>query len=266
MIIEGYQNIIYEKRDRTAIITVNRPERMNSMDPATNLELYKAWMDFKDDNDLWVAVLTGAGNRAFSAGNDLKAMSEAQAQGRSTASVHLPVPFGGMTEKVEIWKPMIAAINGYCLAGGLETALACDIRIAVPHATFGFPEPQRAIVPGAGGTQRLPRYIPMAWAMEILLTARPIDAEAALRCGLISRIVPAEELMPTALKIAEDICSNGPLAVRAVKELAIRGRDMALPHGLAFEDSMSREITTTEDAKEGPLAFVEKRPPQFKGR
>lgn len=266
MIIEGFQNIIYEKRGHIAIITINRPERMNACDPATNIELYRAWTDFRDDDDLWVAILTGAGDRAFSAGNDLKAMAEAQAQGRSTASVHLPVPFGGMTERVEIWKPMIAAINGHCLAGGLEMALACDIRIAADHATFGLPEPQRAIIPGAGGTQRLPRYIPMAWAMEMLLTGRPIDAETALRCGLVSRVVPLAELMPTALRIAEEICQNGPLAVRAIKELALRGRDMPLAHGLALEDAFSREIVRTEDAQEGPRAFVEKRRPEYKGR
>lgn len=262
----GFQNILYEKRGRVAIITINRPERMNACDPETNHELYRAWIDFRDDEGLWVAILTGAGDRAFSAGNDLKAMAEAQARGRSTLAADLPVPFGGITKGMEIWKPMIAAINGHCLAGGLEMALACDIRIAADQATFGLPEPQWALIPGAGGTQRLPRLIPMAWAMEMLLTGRPIDAATALRCGLVSRVVPREELLPTALLIAEEICGNGPLAVRAIKELVLRGLDMPLAQGLALETVIARQVFRSEDAQEGPRAFVEKRRPVYKGR
>ena len=167
---------------------------------------------------------------------------------------------------MEIWKPMIAAINGFCLAGGLEEALCCDLRVAVPHATFGLPEVRWAIMPGAGGTQRLPRAIPLAKAMEMILMARTITAEEALRLGLINAVVPLAELLPTARKWADTICERGPLAVRAAKEAVIRGLTLPLGDGLRLEAFLSGTLRGTEDAVEGPKAFAEKRKPDFKAR
>ncbi len=258
-----FLNIIYEKRGRLAYVTINRPERRNAIDPETSRELYEAFCDFRDDPEVWAAILTGAGDVAFSAGADLVAMAEAFQKG---AAPRYDVPFGGITRGFECWKPIIAAINGYCLAGGLELALACDIRIAAEHATFGLPEPKRAIIPGAGGTQRLPRAIPLAYAMELLLTGERFDAQWALRAGLVSRVVPKEKLMPTCEEVAEKILECGPLAVRAIKQAALRGLQMTLEEGLALEAQLAAEVFRSEDAREGPLAFAQKRKPQYKGR
>jgi enoyl-CoA hydratase/carnithine racemase len=261
--------IIYEKKDKIAIITINRPEAMNAIDPETTEELSKAWMDFRDDPSLWVAILTGAGDKAFSAGADLKKMIPFLATlspfQRREQEEKGP-GFGGITRGLNIWKPTIAAINGFCLAGGLEMALACDIRVAAEHATFGLMEVSRGIIPGAGGTQRLPRMIPLAKAMEMILLAQRIDAQEALRLGLVNRVVSLPKVMPTAMEIAEAILQNGPLAVRAAKEAIIRGLSMPLEEGLRLEGVLQSYLLKTEDAVEGPRAFAEKRKPQFKAK
>ena len=176
-------------------------------------------------------------------------------------------PFGGITRNFECWKPMIAAINGYCLAGGLEMALSCDIRIAAEHAQFGLPEVTRAIIAGAGGTQRLPRLIPFGLALELLLTGGKFDAQWAFRYGLVNHVVPADQVMPKAIAIAEAICENGPLAVRLAKEAAYRGpQPDRSKKGCSFEIEQSRKVLASEDAREGPLAFAQKRKPEYKGR
>ncbi len=259
-----YKNILYEKRGHIAYVTINRPDRRNAIDPATSHELKAAFEAFKADDDAWVAILTGAGDQAFSAGADLLAMSQALSGGGE--GVPMNVPFGGITRGYECWKPIIAAINGYCLAGGLEIALSCDIRVAAEHAQFGLPEPRRAIIPAAGGTQRLPRSVPLAFAMELLLTGDRFDAQAALRFGLVSRVVPQAELMATAEEIAGKILECGPLAVRAIKQAVLRGREMSLEDGLRLEGQLAGPIFGTEDAREGPRAFAEKRKPAYKGR
>jgi enoyl-CoA hydratase/carnithine racemase len=259
-----FEKITYEKRGRIAIITINRPDRMNAIDPQTSSELQQAWYDFRDDDELWVGIQTGAGEKAFSAGNDLVAMSKAQQSGDRAGFG--TAQFAGITRGFECWKPMIAAINGYCLAGGLELALTCDIRIAAEHAQFGLPEVTRAIIPGASGTQRLPRLIGLGPALEVILTGQRFDAQWALRNGLVNHVVPADEVMPMALRIAETICENGPLAVRVAKESVYRGRDMTLAEGLDFETQQWRIVGASEDAREGPLAFAQKRKPQYKGR
>jgi enoyl-CoA hydratase/carnithine racemase len=259
-----YKNVLYRTEGHLAYVTINRPERRNAIDPATSHELKAAFEDFKADDEAWVAILTGAGEQAFSAGADLVAMSKALSGGGD--GVPMNVPFGGITRGYECWKPIIAAINGYCLAGGLELALSCDIRIAAEHAEFGLPEPKRAIIPGAGGTQRLPRAVPLAFAMELLLTGDRFDAATALRFGLVSRVVQATELMSTVETIAGKILENGPLAVRAVKEVAMRGLDMTLEDGLRLEAQKTGPIFSTEDAREGPLAFAQKRKPVYKGK
>jgi len=261
--------VLYEKKDKVAIITINRPEAMNAIDPETSEELSKAWLDFRDDPNLWVGILTGAGEKAFSAGADLKTMipmlSKLSAIERREREEKFP-GLGGITRGLNIWKPIIAAINGFCLAGGMEMALSCDLRVAAEHATFGLMEVSRGIIPGAGGTQRLPRMIPIAKAMEMILMAQRIDAQEALRLGLVNRVVPLAELMPTAMKMAETISQNAPLAVRAAKEAIIRGLSTTLEEGLRLESVLQSYLLKTEDAVEGPKAFAEKRKPQFKAK
>jgi E-phenylitaconyl-CoA hydratase len=165
-----------------------------------------------------------------------------------------------------VWKPIIAAINGYCLAGGLELALACDIRIAAEHARLGLTEVLRGIIPGGGGTQRLPRLVPFGVALQLMLTGEHIDAAEAHRIGLVNKVVPAARLMDEAVAMAERICQNAPLSTRAIKEAAYRGMNGSLEDGLRIEAFLSRIIRTTEDSREGPRAFAEKRPAQFRGR
>ncbi len=262
---ETYENILYEKDGKIALITINRADRMNAIDAQTSFELNSAFSDFRDDDDLWVAILTGAGERAFSAGNDLVAMSELMAGKKKVAREYLAAPFGGITRNFECWKPIIGAINGYCLAGGLEISLCCDIRVAAEHAQFGVPEVTRGIIPGASGTQRIPRALPKAIALELLITGGRFDAQWALRYGLVNYVVPADQVMPKARELAEAICENGPLAVRAVKESALRGLELSLEEGLKQENEFSRKVMASEDAREGPLAFAQKRKPEYKG-
>ncbi len=257
------KNLTYERRDRVAVITINRPDRLNAIDDDTSVELREAFSSFRDDREQWVAILTGAGEKAFSTGADLVALSEMMKAG---GGIRLSVPFGGITSDFRCWKPIIAAINGYCLAGGLELALACDIRIAADHAQFGLPEVTRAIIPGAGGTQRLPRVVPQAAAMQLLLTGGRFDAAWALRFGLVAEVMPGDALLDRAYGIAEEICRNGPLAVRAVKEAALRGLEGTLAQGLDLETDLGRRVVRSEDAREGPRAFAEKRAPNYIGK
>jgi len=258
----AFENIIYEKRGPVAVLTINREDRLNSVNVQTSAEMAAAMADFRDDRDLRVAILTGAGVKAFSTGMDLVAT----AQGENQIAGGQAFPFGGFTKRMPIYKPIIAAINGFCLAGGMELALTCDIRICTPDARFGLPEVRWAIIPGAGGTQRMPRAIPQAWANYLILTGEQIDAETAMRIGLVSHIVPKEELMDRAMHIATTICERGPLAVRSAKEAILRGQDMPLDHGMAFEDLLEVRLMATDDAKEGPRAFAEKRKPAYRGR
>jgi E-phenylitaconyl-CoA hydratase len=261
--------VLFEKKEKIAIITINRPQAMNSLDGETLEGLNKAWIDFRDDPDLWVAIITGAGDRAFCAGGDLKSLGDYY---RSMTPIvrrekaEKGPGVGGITRNLDIWKPLIAAINGHCLAGGLEIALACDIRIAAETATFGLTEVSRGIIPGAGGTQRLPRLISLTKSLEMILCADRIDAQEALEIGLVSRVVPVKDVMAEAIKTAERICRNAPLAVRAAKEAIYRGLDLPLAEGLRLEQFLAEPIRQTEDAKEGPRAFSEKREPQFKGK
>lgn len=257
-----FETILYEKRGQVALITVNREPQLNSINSLASREMQAAWEDFRDDTNLRAAVLTGAGRRAFSTGMDLVATS----QGENQFAAGPQAPFGGFTKRMPIYKPIIAAINGYCLAGGLELALACDIRLCTPESRFGLPEVRWAIMPGAGGTQRLPRAIPQAWANYMVLTGEQIDAETASRIGLVSHVVPGDELLDKAFEIAHTICERGPLAVAAAKEAIIRGQDMPLENGLAYEDIALGRLMTTEDAQEGPRAFAEKRKPVYYGR
>lgn len=251
-----------KKEGRIAIFTLNRPEALNAMDPKSAEELSQALTDFRGDNELWVGIITGAGERAFCAGADIKSMLPFMKGNRGEVWRMPPT----IMRSLDLWKPMIAAVNGACLGGGLEIALACDLRIAAENATFGLPEVRLGLIPGWGGTQRLPRVIPWAKAAEMLLTGRPIDAREAYRIGLVNKVVPLSELMSEAKKMAEALCEPGPLAVRAAKQAMIQGTSVGLQEGLQLEAMLEDFCLSTEDFEEGTKAFVEKRKPQFKAK
>ena len=251
--------MLYEKRDRIAIVTINRPEAMNAFTPDMLQAMDAAFADFNKDPDLWVAILTAAGEKSFCAGMDLKAAIPLVNEGDEMGYAdHTKRPFS------DVFKPIIAAVNGYCIAGGLEFLQGTDLRIAAEHATFGLGEVRWGIIPTGGSHIRLPRQIPWAVAMELLLTGRPITAKRAYDIGLVNEVVAADQLMPTALKWAETICKNGPLAVRTAKEIAVRA--LGLESGFVLEKAIGARVFASEDAKEGPRAFAEKRPPRFTGR
>jgi E-phenylitaconyl-CoA hydratase len=249
--------------DRVAWITLNRPERLNALDANHYRALSEAWIRVRDDEEIRVAVVTGAGDRAFCTGADLKSFIPAP---EDLSAFWLTQRYQLLNRGLEVWKPVIAAINGYCLGGGLTLTLATDLRIAVSEATFGLAEVKRGVIPGNGGSQRILHQLPHAIGMEMLLTGEPIDAETALRFGLLNRIVPSDELLDEAARLAQRIAANAPLAVQAAKELAIRSYDTDLASGLRAEAAILRLLQFTADAKEGPAAFTEKRPPRFEGR
>jgi len=258
------RRISYEKRDHIAIITINRPDKLNAMDGQANMELAQAWINFKNDPDAWVVILTGTGERAFSAGADLAGASRGFEAGGG--GWRMGTSMDGVCKNLRIFKPMIAAINGLAYGQGLEMALACDIRICAEHATLGLPEVRWSLIAAGGGPARLTRALPLAIAMEMILTGEPITAQQALHHGLVNKVVPLAELMPTTIKLAERICQNGPLGVWASKEAALRGLDTTLEDAMFLDDYMLSKLIPTEDAKEGPRAFLEKRKPQFKAR
>ncbi|GAC1608902.1 MAG: enoyl-CoA hydratase/isomerase family protein [Mycobacteriales bacterium] len=245
-----------------ALITMNRPERMNAMDAEAYQQLSAAWSRVRDDADIRVAVITGAGDRAFSTGADLKSFVNAPP---AMSQFWLTQQEQLLNRGLEVWKPVIAAVNGYCLGGGMTLLLATDLRLATPTATFGLSEVARGVVPGNGGTQRILEQLPHAIAMEMLLTGKRIDAETAARWGLVNRVVPQEELLTAAFELAREISANAPLAVQATKELALRSRDVDRNTGLRLEQAMNRLLGFTDDAKEGPAAFAERRTAKFTG-
>lgn len=243
-----------------ALITINRPERHNAFDLEHYQQISRAWEQVRDDPAIRVAVITGAGEKAFSAGADLKSYI-----GRSTtmSDFWLTQKDQLLNRGLEVWKPVIAAVNGYCVGGGMTLLLATDIRIAVPHATFSLAEVKRGIIAGNGGTQRCIAQLPYAIAMEALLTGDSIDAATAERWGLVNKVVPLDELLPEAMRYARRIAANAPLAVQAAKELAVKAPEMGLTTGLRMEQFTNRLLSTTADAREGALAFQEKRPARF---
>jgi E-phenylitaconyl-CoA hydratase len=249
--------------DSIAVITINRPERLNAMDAEHYAALSHAWTKVRDDPQVRVAIVTGAGERAFTVGADLKSYVSAPSE---LSQIWLTQRDLLLNRGLEVWKPVIAAVNGHCIGGGMTLLLATDIRVAAPHATFGLAEVKRGIIAGNGGTQRIIKQLPHAIAMEMLLTGDSIDAQTALRWGLVNRVVPVAELMPVAREFAGRIARNAPLAVQAAKELALRSRDLDLACGLRLEQLVNRMLQFSDDAKEGPAAFAEKRPAVFKGR
>ena len=257
--------LLFDVTDQVAVITLNRPEVRNAMNRELSGALAEALQRVRDDSDIRAAVITGA-SRTFSAGADLKERAQSgRAADASVASAFETSRAAGFA-RMAIEKPLIAAIDGYCLAAGFELALICDIRICTSEARFGLPEITRGFFPGGGGPQRLIRAIPQTVAMEMILTGDPIDAPTALRVGLVSRIVPEQELLPAARRIAQRIAGHAPLAVKAVKEVAQTALDETLEQSLRLGGALRWIIGQTEDAREGPRAFAERRAPRYHGR
>jgi len=249
--------------NHVATITMNRPERMNALDAEHYEALSQAWIRVRDDPEVRVAIITGAGEKAFTAGADLKSFITA----RPPLSELLLTQKGQLLNRgLEVWKPVISAVNGYCLGGGVTLMLATDIRVCAEHATFNVAEVKRGVFPANGGTQRIAQQLPHAIAMEMLLIGDSIDAQTALRWGLVNRVVKAGELMAASREYAERLARNAPLAVQAAKELAVRSRDVDLATGLRMEQVMLRLLQDSEDVAEGARAFAEKRQPAFTGR
>ncbi len=265
--------LTYEKRGHIAYITFNRPDVRNALNPELMLRLADAWLDYAQDDNLRVAIITGAGDRAFTAGADLGRLIPLFTRARQPEDDwdrrllgDLSLARTALLRGYPLYKPVISAINGYCLAAGTELIQATDIRIAADHATFGLTEVKRAIIPAGGGLARLPRQIPYCKAMEILLVGENSTAQEAYRIGLVNYVVPASELMAKAEEFAGKIAANGPLAVRKIKEAVLRTSGLPLDDAYGVEDQCVVEVMRSEDAREGPRAFVEKREPQYKGR
>ena len=255
--------IIYERKGRIAYITLNRPEVLNAMNQQTFYELGEARIKFRNDTDYWVCIVSGAGDRAFSVGNDIQDfLYKSFKQG--IPPLRPPSPFA--EEQMETSKPFIAAIDGWCLAGGLEFVLnCCDIRIATAKSKFGIPEPKIGLSAARGATYLLPAQIPYAVCMEMLLTGDPIAAQRAYEVGLINQVVAtSEELIPAAERMAERIISCAPLAIRMQKEQVLIQFNQPIPVQVAMRD-LGENIALSHDAEEGVSAFVEKRKPVWKG-
>jgi enoyl-CoA hydratase len=250
--------LLRERRGHIELLTINRPEARNAMNRAAAVALSDALDDCERDDDVWVVVLTGSGDKAFSAGMDLKAF----------ATGEFPITekgFGGITQR-DFPKPLIAAVNGSALAGGFEIMLSCDLVVAADHAKFGIPEASRGLIAGAGGLVKLPRRIPLTIAYELALTADPIDAERAFALGLVNRVVPGAELISAALEMAERIARNAPLAVRSSKSVMRQAVELSEAEAWNVNNVAFGEIGRTADAMEGAVAFAEKRSPNWQGR
>lgn len=251
--------INYEKTGKIVIITLNRPEALNALNPEMYQEFSNACIRFRDDDESWVAVIIGSGEKAFCAGADLKKSIASLMKGEIT------VP-PSIRKGLKIYKPFIAAINGVAIGGGIEMALACDMRIASERAAFTMGEARWGLMPGQGGTQRLSRLVGIAKAAELMFMAKTIDAHEALRIGLVNAVVPQEKLVSTSLEWADEICEKGPLAIRSIKQAMVEGLDLPLDQGLELEDSLVKLLLDSEDAREGLEAFVQKRTPIFRAK
>ena len=254
--------ILYSKSGHVAYITINRPTALNALDPQGWQELADVFKEAKGDKDVWVVIITGTGEKSFCAGADLK-----ETIPRLTAgTLNITDLDDALLKHMQMWKPIIAAVNGYCLAGGMELLEATDIRIAAENAQFGLPEPRWGIIPAGGSLVRLVRQLPYVHAMEILLTGRQLTAQEALRIGIVNRVVPQSSLMEVAQEYANMICSNGPTAVQTIKESVIRLLSVPYDMGFNLEPLYAERVFRTQDAKEGPKAFAEKRKPNFQGQ
>jgi len=246
---------------RVLVVEINRPERMNALHPPANEAMGKIFDDFAANPDLWVAIVTGAGDRAFSAGNDLRWQAEGN-------PIYTPDSgFGGLTSRYDLDKPIIAAVNGVAMGGGFEIALACDLILAADTAKFALPEPKVGLAALAGGLHRLPRQIGLKRAMGMILTGRTVSAEEGERLGFVNAVVPADKLMDTAMIWAEMILACSPMSIRASKQAVMQGLDIA-DYKQAFETRYPAvgDMLKSEDMIEGPRAFAEKRKPNWSGK
>ena len=256
----AYQFITVDRDGPVTTITLNRPDVMNALHSPAHFELHEAFDAFAADPEQWVAIVTGAGERAFSAGNDLKH----QAMGGDMSSP--ATGFAGLAGRFDLNKPLIAAVNGIAMGGGFEVALACDLIVASETARFGQPEINLGVLPGAGGTQRLTRAVGKAVAMDMILTGRTLTAREALDFGLVARVVAREAWLAEAKRVAGEIAAKGPVSVRLAKEAVDQAFEAPLTAGVEFERRAFYLARASEDAGEGLTAFLEKRPPEFKGR
>jgi enoyl-CoA hydratase/carnithine racemase len=256
--------VLLEKRGPIAVVSLNRPEARNAMNAQMVNDLARTWQELREDDGVHVVVLTGRGDKSFCAGIDLKEMRDAP-PGWHREQFWNPPGATPLEAGLEFWKPVIGAINGYCLGAGCTLALSCDIRIASERARFGFPEVKVGL-PTIVAALRLPALTSLANAAELLLVGDDIDADEAHRLGLLNRVVPHAEVLPAALQLAERICGNAPLAVQVTKEVLVRGRDVPFREGVRMGNLLRRIAYDTEDSVEGPRAFAEKRKPRFKGR
>jgi enoyl-CoA hydratase/carnithine racemase len=252
-----------ERRGKVAILTLNRPEARNAVNAELTVAIADILDDFAADDDVWVIVITGAGDKSFCAGQDLKAVAS-----RSGPPVVPDRDLGGWAgiARRTFTKPVIAAVNGFALGGGTEICLACDCIVADEHAQFGLPEVKRGIAAGAGGLERLPRRIPAALAMELILTGRAITAARALELGLINRVVPSGTCVDAAVELAEEICQAAPLSVRYSKKVARASFSMGEQEAVQSASAERQALFESDDSREGPRAFAEKRAPVWKGR
>jgi enoyl-CoA hydratase/carnithine racemase len=257
------ENVLYEKKDAIAYVTVNRPKALNALNTPTWADLRTAFENARNDGSVRGVILTGAGDKAFIAGADIGELVNASAVEAEQAS-----HFGqGVLELVEnLGKPVIAAVNGFALGGGCETAMACTIRIAVDTARFGQPEVKLGLLPGGGGTQRLPRLVGKGRALQLILSGEMISAQEAYRIGLVNEVVPAANLIARAEEILKQISANAPVSVQLSLEAVNKGMETSQSEGLALEASYFGICAATDDKKEGTSAFLEKRAPQFHGR
>ena len=250
--------VLRERRGHIELLTINRPDARNAINRATAVALSEALDACEADDDVWVVVLTGAGDKAFSAGMDLKAF----------AAGELPITgkgFGGLTQR-DFPKPLIAAANGSAFAGGFELLISCDMVVAADHAKFGIPEASRGLVAGAGGLIRLPKRVPLAVAYEMALSAEPIDAQRAYELGLVNHVVAGDQVLETAIALAERIAQNAPLAVRASKRVMRQALELTEAQAWSVSDQEFATIIRSEDAHEGAVAFAEKRRPNWQAK
>lgn len=265
--------ILYEAVGHVRVLRINRPHRLNALCPATIEALRTYLIEFRDDSEARVCILTGTGTRAFCTGADLKeTLPPATAFAAAVFEPdHASITQGNYIrgldlERLDLGKPIIAAVNGHAVGGGMELALACDIRIASETATFGLPEVKVGSIPAVGGIQRLIRYAPHSLAMQMILTGERIDAATAARIGLVSAAVPPDQLLERAMEVAQRIAANAPLAVKAARMLAIEGINMPIPQAMLLEQFVWGVLRDTADRVEGRKAFAEKRAPVFRGR